>query len=202
MAHCGDFPPATKGRRSSCHRKSRPTGPSPTPGTKASGGTRCFILLGLRIAGLQPTCEVNRHGLVQKARARIEEQSLLPLGRAISGFLQQFPLRAGQSLFPTIDAASRQFPKIIVSRVTVLALQQNARFGAAIVHRKNYGRPGMPYHVTASGNSAWLAHAVGAHAKGRPLEDGFRREDLDFLRPTGWLFRFAAAVWLSQHELL
>src|SRR5664280_3023230 len=160
-----------------------------------------FVLFGPRIAGPQPTGEVNRHGLVQKARARIEEQSLLPLGRAISGFLQQFALRTGQSLFPTIDAASRQFPEIVTSGVTVLALQQNARFGAAIVHRKNYGRPGVPYHVTARNNSARFAHAVAIHAECRSFEYGFRREDLDFLRPTGWLLRFAAAVWLSQHEL-
>ena len=88
-----------------------------------------FVLFGLRLAGRQPSSEVNRHGLVQKARAGIEEQSLRPLGRAISGLLQQLSLGPGQGLFPGIDATCGKFPQVSVRRITILALQQNARLG-------------------------------------------------------------------------
>src|ERR1017187_7583410 len=97
-----------------------------------------FVLFRLGIAGGQPTSQKDRHGLVEKAGAGIEEQRLRPFGRAISRLLQQLALGAGQGLLAGIDAAGGKFPESVVSRITVLSLQKNERFGTAIVDRENY----------------------------------------------------------------
>src|SRR5271157_1042420 len=63
-----------------------------------------FVGFGVRWTGCQASGKINRHGLVHKARAGIEEQGARPLPRAIACLLQQFTLGARQRLLARIEA--------------------------------------------------------------------------------------------------
>src|SRR5271165_3633631 len=82
-----------------------------------------FVLLGLRWTWRQSAGEVHRHGLVQEAGARIEEQRALPVLCAISRLLQQFALGAGERRLSRINSSRRYLPQIIFGGISILALQ-------------------------------------------------------------------------------
>src|SRR5581483_1217788 len=88
-----------------------------------------FVILWFGQAGLQARSQVHGHGFSHETRAGIKLKYAAPAFGAVSGLLDQFALRSLELVFARIDAARRQFPKVITGSVTILALQQYPRDG-------------------------------------------------------------------------
>jgi len=97
-----------------------------------------LIVFGVGFAASQTGGEVDIHRLIQNARANEELKRVLPMLRRKTGFLQQFSLRRVRWFLAWIDLSRRQLPEVIVSGVTVLTFEQDARWRLGIIDRQDH----------------------------------------------------------------
>src|SRR5438270_7222387 len=65
-----------------------------------------LVFFGTGSTAPEVSCHVQSHSLVQKSWADPELKGKLPAAGRVSGFFFQLALRAGERVFPRIDAAS------------------------------------------------------------------------------------------------
>lgn len=148
-----------------------------------------LVVFGFGLALAQAGRQIDSHGFGDKAGAGIELENPAPMIGAVTGFLDQFAFGSRQFGFAGIDAAGRQFPEIIASRVAILALEQYAGRSGGIIDGQNDDGAGVVNEIAADFDTSRLLNMVGSDPEDGAAIDRTGRNQARL----GVIFAFQAA---------
>ena len=132
-------------------------------------------MIELALAQHQATREVDVNDLRRIRDGQMHDTRQRPLGRAITGLLQQFPLAACQRIFAGIEFSGGELDHHMAHGIAELALQHDA----PVVQQRHHHHSARMHHILARCvTTVRHANSVALDLQEVALEEGFAADQV------------------------